>query len=330
VISPEHTLLIVHPAPGRSRSGNRVTALRWASHLRALGWHVALESTWSGRHCAALIVLHARQGHDSVRRYRARHPDRPCIVAGTGTDLYTDVPDQGEVAESLALASAVIVLQPLALEALPEAVRAKARVIHQSIPRPALRHRPRQDSFEVCLLAHLRPVKDPWLAARAARLLPPSSRLRIVHLGAASDSCAAEEAEREGSTNPRYVWLGDRPRSEALGMLARSRLLVSTSRHEGGANALTEAFAYEIPVLATAIPGSIGLLGADHPGLFPVGDERALAELFTRCESDPTFLAALRERSRALAWMTDPELERGAWRALLAEALGSAHRRTHE
>ena len=41
--------------------------------------------------------------------------------------------------------------------------------------------------FQACLLAHLRPVKDPLLAADAAAKLPQDSPVRIVHAGAAAD-----------------------------------------------------------------------------------------------------------------------------------------------
>ena len=96
-------------------------------------------------------------------------------VALTGTDLYSDARNGADVTRSLDLASRVVILQPEALTRLPERVRGKTRVIVQSaeaVPGP---HPLRRRAFEVCQLAHLRPVKDPFRAAMAARLLPAES-----------------------------------------------------------------------------------------------------------------------------------------------------------
>ena len=92
-----------------------------------------------------------------------------------------------------------------------------------------------------------------------------------------------------------------------------------TSRLEGGANVISEAIAAGVPVLSSRIDGSIGLLGPDYPGVFPVGDTDALAALLVRCERDAAFLRALAERCVALRPLVDPARERASWRALLAE-----------
>jgi glycosyltransferase involved in cell wall biosynthesis len=160
-------------------------------------------------------------------------------------------------------------------------------------------------------------VKDPLRAALASRLLPAPSRVQVVHLGAALDPALAARARAEEQRNGRYRWLGERPRGEALRVLARSRLLVLSSRLEGGANAISEALACSVPVLASGVPGSVGMLGRDYPGYFPVGGTEALAGLLRRCETDPGFLADLRRRCRARAGLVRPSRERDAWRELL-------------
>jgi glycosyltransferase involved in cell wall biosynthesis len=109
------------------------------------------------------------------------------------------------------------------------------------------------------------------------------------------------------------------PRRRALGVLAGSAALVVTSRLEGGSNVVSEAIAAGVPVLSTRVDGSVGVLGADYPGLFPVGDAGALAALLVRAEEDARFLPELRERVAALRPLVDPARERGAWRALLDE-----------
>ena len=74
-----------------------------------------------------------------------------------------------------------------------------------------------------------------------------------------------------------------------------------------------------VPVVSTRIPGSVGLLGEDYPGYFPVGDAHALAATLTRAETDASYLADLAERCEELRAAFTPEREREAWRGLLAE-----------
>ena len=102
-------------------------------------------------------------------------------------------------------------------------------------------------------------------------------------------------------------------------MLARSRLLVLSSLMEGGANVVGEAAVQGVPVVASRIPGSMGLLGADYPGYFATGDTAGLADMMRRCESDPSFYDELRARCCSLAPDFSPDAERDAWRSLLAE-----------
>jgi putative glycosyltransferase (TIGR04348 family) len=312
------TISVVTPARRGSHKGNRVTAIRWAGHLRALGHRVTLAEGWDGQRCDLLVALHATKSHASVVRYRERRPDAPLVVGLAGTDLYQDLPASPEARRSLELATRLTVLQPLGIEALPPAVRHKVRTIFQSAH--PVRPEPAEDgTLRVCLLAHIREVKDAFLGAEAVRRLPPRSRVQLVHLGAALDAGADARARREMAGNPRYRWLGERSRSEALATLAGSALLVVTSRLEGGSNAVSEALASAVPVLSTRIAGSIGVLGPDYPGFFPVGDAGALAEALRRAEEDGAFLAALREGVERVRPLVAPEREREAWRALLAE-----------
>ena len=309
---------VVTPAPRGSRSGNRVTALRWALMLRSLGHSVRMAERWDGRPCDLLVALHATKSGTSIRAWRAADPAAPLIVGATGTDVYADLPHGNETADALRLANRIVVLQPAALRELPEDVRDVARVVYQSSPR---RERAAFDEagFQVCFLGHLREVKDPFLLAEAVRRLPDTSRLQVVAAGATLDPGAREHAERESRENPRYRWVGALPHREALRLLARSRLLALTSRCEGGANVISEALAAGVPVISTRIGGTTGLLGDDYPGLFPPGDAAACAELLTRAETEPAFLAELEERCAARAALLEPEREREAWRALLRE-----------
>ncbi len=312
-------ILIVTPASLASTLGNSVTARRWAGILQELGHEVEISASYEGQPCDLLLALHARRSHASVLSYREDHPQGSVIVALTGTDLYQDLPSDEKAQESLRLADRLVVLQALACTALPEQVRDKAVVIHQSAR--ASEHRPLREEnvFEIAVLGHLRKVKDPLRAAYAARSLPMTSRIRVLQVGAALEAEMAAAARAEERSNSRYRWLGEKSAEEAQQILLRSRAMVISSEMEGGANVVSEAIACGIPILSSRIPGTLGLLGEKYPGYFPVGDGQVLAWLMERVEADQSFYRLLSERCAALGEMVDPQVELGRWAELLAD-----------
>ena len=318
VKGPQARICIVTPAPPGSRAGNRVTALRWAGILRELGRRVTLAHELPER-CDLLVAIHARKSHAAVKRFRARHPAAPLLVLLAGTDLYRDLRTSAAARASLELADRLLVLQPDATSVLPDRFHAKVRVVRQSVARPRGLPRPRPGAFEACVVGHLRAVKDPFRAALAARRLPAESRLTVVHVGAALTAAMRRQALAEAARNPRWRWLGELPRDATLVRIATSRLLVHTSKMEGGANVVSEAIVLGVPVLSSRISGSIGMLGKDYPGYFEVGDTAALAALLRRAETDRAFLPELRRRVRVLAPLYRPARERAAWRKILKE-----------
>lgn len=310
---------MICPAPAGTLHGNRVTATRWAKILRGLGHRVAIAQTWDGEACDLLLALHARRSAMAVLRFRACHPERPVIVALTGTDVYRDIHTDRSAQQSLKLADVLTVLQPLAVEELPAAMRGKVRVIYQSAEKVRGAVKRHSGAFDVCVAGHLREVKDPFRAALASRLLPQSSRIRILHAGAAMEEGMAGQAREEESGNPRYRWLGEISRARARRLIASSRLMVLSSRMEGGANVISEAVVEGVPVLASRIAGSVGLLGEDYPGYFPPEDTEALAVLLERAESDGGFYRALRAGCARLKPLFRPARERATWRRVLRD-----------
>ena len=316
-------ITIVTPAPRGSRKGNRITARRWAGLMRQLGHRVTIRQEYRGERCDLLVALHALRSLHAVEAFRRAHPERPVVIALTGTDLYDEIHTDPVAGRALGLASRLVVLQPLGVAELPRHLRDRARVIYQSVEAgtagPVSRLRRDIRPFKVCVLGHLRPVKDPFRTALASRLMPPTSGVRVLHVGAALSPDMAEQARAEAASNSRYRWLGDLPRWRALRILAGSRLLALTSRLEGGANVVSEAIAVGVPVVASRIPGSVGLLGGDYPGYFPFGDTRALADLLNRAETDAAYYNKLKSWCRRLRPLVRPARERQSWRRLLRE-----------
>ncbi len=285
---------------------------------------MGIRQRYEGEPYDLLIALHARRSWRAIARFRGLHPDRPIITALTGTDLYRDLNRIKTTQESLEAALRIVALQPKALVELRPSLRRRVRVIYQSvaaIPRrkAALSNHRRHRTFDVCVIGHLRPVKDPFRAALAVRRLPASSRIRVLHVGSAMTGAMERRARTEMNVNPRYRWLGEQPRRRVHNIMTRSDLCVLSSRMEGGANVLSEAIVAGVPLLASRISGSIGILGENYPGYFAVGDTVGLARLFMRAESDAAFLERLRAHCRKLVRLFDPVREEASWRRLLAE-----------
>jgi putative glycosyltransferase (TIGR04348 family) len=318
------TVRIVTPPRAASNSGNRVSADRWAGHLRDLGYRVTVRDGWNGEPADILFALHAKKSAAVVARFARAHPAAAIVVALTGTDLYHDLAESPAARRTLDLAHRILVLQPRALRALPPRWRKKARVVLQSVPAPKKPARRLASRFEVAVVCHLRPVKDPLRAALAARLLPASSGIVLVHAGAALTPALAARARRESAANARYHWLGEQTRAATLRLIARARLLVVTSHLEGGANVVSEAIVAGTPVLSTRIDGSIGLLGERYPGYFPVSDDEALARLLLRAENDARFYRRLVSACARLAPRFRPDRERDALERLLDGPCGAA------
>lgn len=287
-------IALVTPARPGARSGNRHTALRWAAFLRAAGHRVTVATEWDGAAADVMLALHARRSHASIKEFPG-----PVVLALTGTDVYHDIHTSAEARQSIALAQRLIVLQPKAAEEVGKPVHV---VVQSSSTR--LRHRPVK-KFRICVIGHLRAVKDPLLTLQA---LPHVKRdVEVIQLGE-----LLEKDLEPKTSDPRYRWLGSVPHGRALKWLASSHAMVISSRMEGGANVVCEALRIGVPVLASRIPGNVGLLGERYAGYFPVGDARALARLISR---DSAFYAKLKRQIAPLRSMVSPRSEA---RALLA------------
>jgi putative glycosyltransferase (TIGR04348 family) len=310
---------LVTPAKKNSRNGNRTSALRWAGMLRDSGHVVHVDTDYNGEPTDLLIALHAWRSAGAIDRYRQHFPNGPLIVALGGTDVNGFLKSDPETTlRSIRAADALVCLQDLIADELPVDQRKKLHVIRQSALPLRTQRNPGSRYFNVCVIGHLREEKDPFRTALAARLVPDTSRLQVVHLGKAHDQNWAHQADQEMAENPRYRWKGEVAGWQVRRELARTQLMVISSNQEGGANVVSEAIVAGVPIIASDIAGNAGLLGANYPGYYPVGDEQALADCLHRAETNSTFLASLEKYGQRLAPLFNPVHEASAWAKLVA------------
>lgn len=311
-------IVLITPYGAEQRGGNWHTAARWTAFLRDAGYEVEVSTEWNGAPADLMIALHARRSFKSILAFAELYPSRPLIVVLTGTDLYRDIHTDADAQTSLDLAHRLVVLQGRGVDELKPEHAAKTRVIYQSapeIPHQLLFGGP----FRVLVVGHLREEKDPFRAALASAYLPEHSRTQVMHLGRALSEEMAQTARLAESRLPRYHWLGEQAHDAVMEQFARADLLVVSSVMEGGANVICEALAAGVPVIASAVPGNIGMLGDDYPGYYPLEDERRLAQLISKAEHDPEFYAELVRQCRNRRALMTPQREASSVRQLVGE-----------
>lgn len=268
-----------------------------------------------------MIALHARRSRAAIDRWRAARPESPLIVVLTGTDLYKDLPaGDADACRSIDDADRLVVLQSDAVRHLPEAVRDKVDVVYQSARPLAAFARKATRRLHCVLVAHLRDEKDPRTVFAAWQRLPPELPATLSVVGAALDPALGDAARALAAADPRVQVLGARPHAWTRQAIRRAHLLIVSSRMEGGANVVVEALTAGTPVLASRISGNLGMLGADYPGYFEVGDVAGLAALVERAHRDRWFLARLDAACRNRASQFVPATERAALFATVERA----------
>jgi putative glycosyltransferase (TIGR04348 family) len=309
-------IAIAVPPSAVPRSGNRHTAARWRDFLRELGHRVRVVTEWKRGDDDLLLALHARKSHPSIRKFRQLRPKAPVVVALTGTDLYRDIRKYADARRSLAMATRLAVLQNEGLRELKPALRHKTRVVHQSSD-VRLTHKPVRSRFRIAVIGHLRGEKDPFRAVRALRHLDPAARVEVVQIGGALDARMRAEARQWTKRERRYRWVGSVSHGTAMRWLASSHVLVASSVMEGGANVICEAARIGVPVLASRIPGNVGMLGRGYPGYFRLFDDPELARLIERCRTAPSFYTSMKRAVLRRRELFAPSAERSAVRRLM-------------
>lgn len=309
---------IITPAGRLSLNGNRATAQRWANILMELGARVDISTEWDGSAYDVMLALHAWRSANSIAQFKAKYPNAPLLLAMTGTDLYQYINSHAQpTLASIEMADRIVTLHDLAGRVLPQSSRHKVHVIHQSAKELPQAPRRSVKTFDICVAGHLREEKDSLRAALAVRDLPSSSKIRVMHYGKAHNDEWGGYAKQEMQSNSRYHWLGEVPHWKVRQAYARSHLMVLPSVMEGGANVISEAVVAGLPVIASEIDGSVGLLGVDYAGYFPARDTRCLRKLLLRAESEAGFLKQLEDQCAIRKPLFTRVAEKQAWKNLL-------------
>jgi len=318
--------VIVTPALPSANNGNGLTASRWARMLGA-DYAVRVVQQWRGEPADAMIALHARRSAPSIAAWAERHPQRALVVTLTGTDLYRDLPaGDADALRSLALAHKLVVLHEKAPADVPDAHRSKCVVCFQSAgKRRTLSKTARH--LRALMVGHLRDEKDPRTYFSAVRKLADRDDILFDHVGAPLDAELGRQAEALVRELPRYRWLGNLAHAATLAHIQRAHVLVHPSVMEGGAHVVIEAVLSGTPVLASKVPGNVGMLGADYRGYFAPGDAGGLAVLLQRVRADAAMLQGLRAQCDRRAPLFDPARERATLRGLMADLLESRSER---
>lgn len=175
----------------------------------------------------------------------------------------------------------------------------------------------------ILAIGRLGPEKGFDILIRAfARLVhSQKSTLRLVILGEGAERASLEKLSAslgvsESVSLPGYratgPWLGD------------ALMFALSSRYEGFPNALGEAMAAGLPIVATRCRGPEEMLIDGESGLLvDVGDVAALAAGMSRLVDDPFLRARLGERARSGAQQHfAPAVIWDAWERAIAEAVG--------
>jgi len=169
-------------------------------------------------------------------------------------------------------------------------------------------------------VGEFRKVKDIPLLVRAYGALPRNARSRLLLAGFFAD--AEEEAwstELLGELGlaDEVTVTGSFPNADVGTHLRRMHVYVQSSAHEGLPNALLEAAARGVPIVATAVGGMNEVLVDGASALLvPHGDRDGLTRAIGRVLADQALARRLSAGARALAATLSPERERDDWLAL--------------
>lgn len=318
-------VLIHSPFPRQDSQGNSTTADRLEKILRSGGLSVALEEEWyNGCEAGCLVALNARRSAGAVEEFRDACPEGKVVIVLTGTDInHPEMAHADSVTrQTMQAADRLVILHEGSLVKVPADLQERCDIIYPSVDLPAgLQHQPNDgDGFEVIMAGNVRAEKNLPTAMDACALLPEDSPISVQVYGDGEGALAQKMLAVTASSAP-FLWKGKAEHAVLIDKMAHADLLLNSSTQEGGANAICEAICLGLPVVASRIPGNVGMLGEDYKGYFTSNDAESLAEVLLRCATDGGFYQVLVDQVNDRALWFDYAEESRRWLQLVNKML---------
>jgi len=260
--------------------------------VHATDFNTNLLAYAAGRLAGAKVIVsrvdlgHLREGfgkwHRQAEKWNARHAD--LVVANADAVREVCIRD-----ERCSPGRVVVVRNGIDL---PRFDRLAAQPLQAPLPIGP-------DDVPVAVIGNLWPVKGHRTLVEAAALLTQRlPRVKFLCAGEGPEREVLEKRIRELGLEGRVLLLGHRLDVPAI--LARVRAACLCSSAEGLSNALMEAMAARLPIVATAVGGNPELVRPGENGLLvPYGDPGSLADKLVELFSDEERAAQMGRRGRA-------------------------------
>ena len=154
-------------------------------------------------------------------------------------------------------------------------------------------------AVNVAYVGRIRPVKGVSVLVDAWPKVAQGNHARLLIAGDGAEREALAQTARASGVGDTVEFLGEV--SDVPGVLARADIYVQPSFQEGLPNAVLEAMAMGLPIVATRVSGNEDVVGDGDNGLLvPPGDPEALAAALRRLVADPELAARMGRRSREI------------------------------
>ena len=284
-------VLFVTPTYFPKTSGNATTVHRIATHLKSLGVDVCVVSMEHGTPNLAQAV--EGKGVDLIHAFHARRAGVtalavanemgvPLVVTLTGTDVNHDLYNEQRRASVQCVlqdSAAVFAFHQSIADRVHQEVPGllgKLHVVPQGVWFP---HRRRcdirsewnlnKDDFIFFLPAGVRQVKQPlWAVAPLAGLRRQHPHIKLVIVGMPLDDDLVGKLSLLCARRNWMRYLGELPYENMYSALSAVDCVLNTSVNEGGmSNAILEAMAVRVPVLAADVFGNRSIIKNGENGL---------------------------------------------------------------
>ncbi len=151
----------------------------------------------------------------------------------------------------------------------------------------------------VAYVGRIRPVKGVKVLVDSWPKVVPGCNARLLIAGDGAERESLARTARESGVGDSVEFMGEV--SDVPGVLARADIYVQPSFQEGLPNAVLEAMAMGLPIVATRVSGNEDVVADGDNGLLvPPGDPEALAAALRRLIADPALAARMGRRSREI------------------------------